>query len=327
MSDSVLMGAVVTPPVLFFVLGVLAAACRSDLEVPAAITRFLGLYLLLAIGFHGGVSLARTGVTVEVAVTLAAAAAAAALVPLYVFALMRRRLDAANAAAVAAAYGSVSAVTFITAGALLRSMQIEYGGHMVAAMAIMESPAIVVSLALLRRADPGARQTADLSAGALVRDAFLNGSVFLILGSLVIGLVTGDQGWQEISPFADHIFKGMLCIFLLDMGMMAARQAGALRQAGWLLPVSAVGLPIANALAGLAAAWALGLAPGDAVLFIVLCASASYIAVPAAMRLAAPTANPSIYVGMALGITFPFNILVGLPVYLALVRWLWAGWA
>jgi uncharacterized protein len=319
-ETAALIDAVVAPPVLFFVLGTIAALSRSDLEVPHAITQFLGLYLLLSIGFHGGVSLRRTGVTPEVAATLGAAAIAAAVVPLFAYALFRRYLDPSNAAALAAAYGSVSAVTFITAGALLRSLGIDYGGHMVAAMAIMESPAIIVALVLLRRAQPGSQLTTHLSVGELLRDAFLNGSVLLIIGSLLIGLITGDQGWQEISPFADHIFKGMLSVFLLDMGIVAARQARELGRAGWALPACGIALPLVNASMALLVSWLLGLSVGDAVLFTVLCASASYIAVPAAMRLAIPSASPSIYVGMALGITFPFNIVVGIPLYLAAAR-------
>ncbi len=322
MDASLLVGNLLSPPILFFALGVLAVLVRSDLEIPQPIAKFLSLYLLLAIGVHGGHALHESGVTTGVLLSLGAAVLMAVVVPVYSFFLLRLKLDVHNAAAVAATYGSVSAVTFITAGAYLRSAGLEFGGHMVAALALMESPAIVVGVLLLRTFDDG-RGEPRAHVGHLVREAFVNGSVLLILGSLVIGYVSGDEGWTAVAPFADGIFKGMLSFFLLDMGLVAARRLRDLRAAGWWLPVFGVAAPLANAAAGIGLAALLGFTPGDAIMFAVLCASASYIAVPAAVRLAIPEANPTLYVSMALAITFPFNIVIGLPLYLGVVRALW----
>lgn len=322
MDASLLLGNLLSPPILFFALGVLAVLVRSDLEIPQSIAKFLSLYLLLAIGVHGGHALHESGITPAVLISLGAAIVMAMVVPVYSFFLLRLRLDVHNAAAVAATYGSVSAVTFITAGAYLRSAGLEFGGHMVAAMALMESPAIVVGVLLLRAFDEAGGEP-RASVGHLIREALVNGSVLLILGSLVIGYISGDEGWTAISPFADGIFKGMLSFFLLDMGLVAARRLRDLRAAGWWLPAFGIGAPLLNAAVGIGLAALLGFAEGDALMFAVLCASASYIAVPAAVRLAIPEANPTIYVSMALAITFPFNIVVGLPLYLGAIRALW----
>ncbi|MCU0256808.1 MAG: sodium-dependent bicarbonate transport family permease, partial [Vicinamibacterales bacterium] len=211
---------------------------------------------------------------------------------------------------------------FITAGAYLRSAGLEFGGHMVAAMALMESPAIVVGVLLVRAYAP-AQGESRAAIGHLVREAFVNGSVLLILGSLVIGYASGDDGWTDVAPFTDGIFKGMLSFFLLDMGLVAARRLRDLRQAGWFLPAFGVAAPLLNAAVAIGLAGLLGFAPGDALMFAVLCASASYIAVPAAVRLAIPEANPTLYVSMALAVTFPFNIVVGLPLYLGVIRATW----
>ena len=312
-----------SPPILFFALGALAAGVRSDLEIPQPIAKFLSLYLLLSIGLHGGHELHASGFDAHVGAGLGAAVLMALLVPVYTFYLLRLKLDVHNAAAIAATYGSVSAVTFVTAGALLQNAGIPFGGHLVAALALMESPAIIVGVLLMRLHLPR-RSRGPLGLSHLVRDACFNGSVLLIVGSLVIGLLSGDRGWEGVAPFADGIFKGMLSFFLLDMGIVAARRLGDLRAAGLWLPVFAVVVPLVNAGLGITLAAWLGFSQGDALMFSVLCASASYIAVPAAMRLAVPEANPSLYVPMALGITFPFNIIVGLPLYSAVIRALWS---
>jgi uncharacterized protein len=323
MTLQLLVDNLLSPPILFFALGVMAVAARSDLEVPQPIAKFLSLYLLFAIGLHGGHALAQSGVTIHVATSLGAALVMAVVVPVYSFYLLRLRVDASNAAAIAATYGSVSAVTFVTAAAFVQRVGIDFGGHMVAAMALMEAPAIVIGVLLLRtstRAVPG-RGAPPLA--ELLREACLNGSVVLILGSLVIGLVTGDRGWAGMQPFAGDIFKGMLAFFLLDMGILAARRLRDLRAGGWFLPAFALGMPLLNAALGVAVAYLAGLPTGDAIMFVVLCASASYIAVPAAMRLAIPEASPSLYVSLSLGITFPFNIVLGIPLYAWVVRTLW----
>ena len=324
MGFDLLLANLVSPPILFFFLGMLAVAARSDLDVPAAAAKALSLYLLLAIGFKGGVEIAHGGLGGEAGRALLGAAGLAVATPLLAFAALRRRLTRVDAAAVAATYGSVSAVTFITAVAFLQAADVPAGGHMVAALALMESPAILVGVALARR--PGAAADAGLvgpSWGPLLREACFNGSVFLLLGSLAVGATTGERGRAALAPFVDGLFKGALCLFLLDMGLVSARRLGALRRAGWFPVAFAIAMPLVAGTLALGAAWVLGLPRGDAFLLVVLGASASYIAVPAALRSALPEANPGLYLPMALAITFPFNILVGLPLYFATVSHFW----
>lgn len=313
------------PPILFFFLGMLAVFLRSDLEIPPPIAKFLSLYLLLAIGFKGGVGLYQSGIDQTVVVTIALAMLMASVVPLYSFFILRWRLGVADAAAIAATYGSISAVTFITATSLLVKLDIPYGGHMVAAMALMESPAIIIGVLFYRLfpiSDEGEGKS-EFSWSELLRDAFFNGSVLLLMGSLLVGALTGESGNQALQPFTGDLFKGLLAFFLLDMGLVAARRLRDLQKAGIFLVSFAILIPLLNAVLALGLAHWVGLPKGDALLFVVLCASASYIAVPAAVRLAIPEANPSLYVPMSLAITFPFNIIVGLPLYLQAVNYLW----
>ncbi len=318
----------VAPPILFFLLGMAATLLRSDLEIPTPVTRALSLYLLFSIGMHGGVELARAGFSTAVLVPLAAGVVASMVMPVGVYLLLRRRLGVENAAAVGATYGSISAVTFITAAGFLEARGVPYGGHMVAAMALMESPAILVGVLLARRAGiAAAGGPAAGAAGApgpsLLREAFLGGPVFLLLGSLLVGLATGERGWQAVAPFAHEPFRGVLCLFLLDMGLIAARRLDDLRRAGAALAVFAVAVPLVAAAGAILFAWVARLTPGDALLLCVLCASASYIAVPAAVRVALPGANPGLYLPMALAMTFPFNIAVGIPLYYGVIEALW----
>lgn len=312
-----------SPPLLFFFLGVAAAFVRSDLEIPTQVAKFLSVYLLFAIGFKGGVALAESPLDASVGLGLFAAIGLAAAVPVYVFFLLRRRLSAADAAAISATYGSVSAVTFVTAAAYLDSVGVAWGGHLVAAMALMESPAIIIGILLYR---VFGQQAADgrveaLDWGELLRESCLNGSVFLIVGSMLIGWITGSRGMEQIAPFVVEPFIGILCLFLLDMGLVAAHRIMDLSKARegvipWPTLVGfALILPLVNAVAGGSIALLLSMPEGDALLLTVLAASASYIAVPAAMRLALPEANPSLYLPMALAVTFPFNLLVGIPAY------------
>jgi hypothetical protein len=322
MDTTLILANLLNPPVLFFFLGLLAYFVGSDLEIPQPLSKFFSLYLLLAIGFKGGVELHKSGLTAAVGWTLGAAMLMAVLVPLWTFFVLRRRLDVPNAAAVAATYGSVSAVTFIAATAFLAQLGIDSGGHMVAAMALMESPAIVLGIVLARWLGQGTG--AAFSWPHLLRDALANGSVLLLCGALGIGLLTGESGGKSLAPFTSDIFRGMLCLFLLDMGLLSARQLGGIRALG-LFPVGfAVLVPLVNAAAGIGLAHFLGLGRGDALLFTVLCASASYIAVPAALRLAVPAANPGLYVTMALALTFPFNIILGLPIYMSVINRFWS---
>lgn len=320
MSTDLLVANLLSPPILFFALGLLAVFLKSDLEIPQPIARFLSLYLLFAIGFHGGGELRHSSLEAHVVWTLLAAIFMASLVPLYTYYLARLKMDVYNAAAVAATYGSISAVTFITADSCLKAMDLPYGGHMVAAMALMESPAIIIGV-VLARVYGKKKEDSEFQWQDVFKDAFLNGSVFLLMGSLVIGYITTDNGHQSLEVFSKDIFKGVLSFFLLDMGLVAARRFRDLKKLGWTPVVLGLGIPLISATIGLLICRLLNLSTGDSLMFIVLCASGSYIAVPAAMRLAVPEANPSLYVPMALAITFPFNILIGIPLYLKAIEW------
>ncbi|MCU0838789.1 MAG: sodium-dependent bicarbonate transport family permease [Rhodospirillales bacterium] len=313
------------PMTLFFALGFAAGLARSDLTIPEQIGKALSLYLMLAIGFKGGASMGAGGETAVLVGSLVAGLILSAAIPVIGFFLLRRtsRLDGMTAAAVAAHYGSVSVVTFVTAVGFLDIVGIAYQQFMVAVVAVMETPAIVVGLALAHRfadsapRDSGAR-TANLGRGHLLREIFLNGSVVVLVGAFVIGWITGKPGLARIEPFIGAPFAGVLCLFLLDMGLIASRQFAATR--GQLtLPVIgfALYMPLIGAALGLAAALVVGLDLGSATMLAVLAASASYIAVPAAMRIALPRANAAVYLTLSLAITFPFNILVGIPLYFA----------
>ena len=308
------------PPVLFFFLGMLAVWARSDLDLPQPVPKLLAVYLLLAIGFKGGVELNKSGLDAGVLTALGAALLVALAMPVWTFFLLRRRLGVANAAAIAATYGSVSAVTFIAATSLLTVLRVDYSGWMVAALALMESPAIIIGVLLARRFADG---KAAAHWGELLREALTNGSVFVLLGSLAIGTLTGETGHKALAPFTNALFPGVLCLFLLDMGLVSARRISASRELGATHIAFALTAPLAHAVLGIGIALALGLGRGDALLFTALCASASYIAVPAAIRHALPDASPGVYVPMALAITFPFNIALGLPLYFIIIKHLW----
>jgi hypothetical protein len=330
MDATLILSNILTAPILFFLLGMLATFVRSDLRVPEEVGKFLSLYLLLAIGLKGGVELAKNGVDAQVAAVLIAAVIGAAVIPLGAFFVLRLRLDVANAAAISATYGSISAVTFVTATDFLQAIGEPHSGYMVAAMALMESPAIVVGVLLARmlmpaeagaNGDDTAKQPSDW--GELAREAFLNGAVLVLVGSLIIGAVVGPEGFEGLKAFAAYPFKGVLCVFLLEMGLLAAKRVGDLKRGGPFLLSFAVLSPIVQAAIGIAVARAIGTSPGDALLLAILFGSASYIAVPAAMRLSIPQANPSLYVPMSLALTFPFNIALGIPLYMSVIRFLW----
>ncbi|MEJ1932640.1 sodium-dependent bicarbonate transport family permease [Nostoc sp. NIES-2111] len=313
MDGSLIVSNILNPPVLFFFLGMVAVFVKSDLEIPAPIPKALSLYLLFAIGFKGGVELIKSGVTQDVVLTLAAAMLMACAVPIYTFFILKLKLDTYDAAAIAATYGSISAVTFITASTFLGELGIRFDGYMVAALALMESPAIIVGLILVNLFTVDEKR--EFAWKDVLQEAFLNSSVFLLVGSLIIGFLTGEHGWQVLEPFTQGLFYGALTFFLLDMGLVAARRIKDLQKTGFFLILFAILIPILNAGIGLLIAKFIGMPPGDTLLFAVLCASASYIAVPAAMRLTVPEANPSLYVSTALAVTFPFNIIVGIPLY------------
>jgi uncharacterized protein len=323
MDFSLIISNFLNPPVLFFFLGMLAVLVKSDLDIPAPIPKLFSLYLLLSIGFKGGVELARSGITQPILITLAAAIVMSILVPIYTFFILRTRLDPYNAAAIAATYGSISAVTFITAGSFLDQLHIAYDGYMVAALALMESPAIIIGLILVNVFTDRSGDSESIQWSEVLQEAFFNGSVFLLIGSVAIGFITGEHGWQTLKPFTQDMFYGVLTFFLLDMGLVAAKRIQDLQKSGVFLISFGTLIPLLNATIGIFLAKAISLSSGDALLFAVLCASASYIAVPAAMRLTVPEANPSFYISAALAITFPFNILLGIPLYEYGITLLW----
>ena len=325
------MQSILDPAILFFVFGILAGALKSNLEIPPQISRFLALYLLMALGLKGGFALAKSGLTSEVTISLACAVALAVIVPAMGYGLLRRFLNGFDAAAIAATYGSVSAVTFITATQYLDSRGLSYGGHMAAAMALMESPAIIMAVLLANLVRQREMADAGKAAGGIsaapnsamhrvsirriLHESFTDGAQLLLLGAMAIGIVTGETGRTAMQPFTGDLFKGMLSFFLLDMGLLAARNMGELRgKSPWLLAY-AIGGPLAHAGLALVLSVALGISQGNGALLMVLAASASYIAVPAVIRQAITEANPSLYFGMSLGLTFPFNILIGIPLY------------
>jgi len=310
------MSSFLDPAILFFVFGIVAGSLRSNLEIPPQVSRFLSLYLLMALGLKGGFALAKSGLTGEVALTLGAALLLAFVVPAIGYLLLRRFVSGFDAAAIAATYGSVSAVTFITATQYLELRGLPYGGHMAAAMALMESPAIVMAVVLANRVRK--QQTAGAPShglGKVLHESLTDGAQLLLLGAMVVGLLSGDAGEKAMKPFAGDLFKGMLAFFLLDMGLLAARNVGQLRGRSPLLLAYAIGAPLAHAALAFALGRALGIQPGNLALLMVLAASASYIAVPAVVRHAIPEASAPLYFGLSLGLTFPFNILLGIPLY------------
>ena len=314
------------PAILFFLFGAFAGAVKSNLEIPPQISRFLSLYLLMALGLKGGFALHKSGFTSEIGFSLGLAVFLAIIIPIFGYWLLRRRLNTFDAAAIAATYGSVSAVTFITATQYLDQFQIEYGGHMAAAMALMESPAIILAIILANKAR--ATQSADLktkqeatSISKILHESFTDGAQLLLLGSMLVGLVSGDAGQKLMAPFSIDLFKGMLAFFLLDMGLMAARNFGGLKGKPPITVLYAIGSPLFHALLALVLCKLIGLPLGNTILLMVLASSASYIAVPAVLRHAMPEVNPALYMGMSLGITFPFNIILGIPIYSVIAKY------
>jgi len=327
------------PAILFFVFGVLAGAVRSNLEIPPAIAKFLSLYLLMALGLKGGFALAQSGLTPAIALSLSAAILMAFLVPALGYAFLKHRISRYDAAAVAASYGSVSAVTFVTAMQYLENAGLPFGGHMAVAMVLMESPAIImavllanalrhqtVSSASVQVSGSGVASLVSVgggsgpSLGRILHESFTDGAHLLLLGAMAVGFLSGESGKAMMQPFSGDLFKGMLAFFLLDMGLLVARNFQEARKASPVLIAYAVIGPVVHAGLALALAWLLALPVADAALLMVLSASASYIVVPAVLRYAIPEANPALYFGLSLGVTFPVNILIGIPAYTALAQ-------
>jgi len=305
------------PAILFFLIGIFAGLVRSNLEIPPQISRFLALYLLMALGLKGGFALAKTGFTLEVMEGLMAALFLATLIPWMGYQLLKRWVSAFDAAAIAATYGSVSAVTFITTVQYLDTHGIAYSGHMAAAMALMESPAIVMAVLFANAARRHANTTgaAKNSITEVLHESFTDGAQLLLLGAMWVGYVSGDSGKAMMAPFSIDLFKGMLAFFLLDMGLSTAKNFNHLKGTSPLLIAYGVLGPILHAGIAWVLGWGLGMSHGDAALLMVLAASASYIAVPAVVRYAIPEANASLYFGLSLGVTFPLNIIFGIPIY------------
>ena len=306
------------PALLFFFLGLFAVNVKSDLAIPQNSSKFISLYLLLSIGFKGGQELSHSTITDEIIWSLFFGVFLALIVPVYCYYILRLRLSVENSGAIASAYGSVSAVTFVTTISFLELSGIPFGGHMVAVMALMEAPSIIIGVLLISIYSKHKEKKTTMN--DLVHHSLTNGSVLLILGSLIIGYLANDAQAEGIKPFTTDIFKGFLAVFLLDMGITSGRNLKALIRKGWFTLSFAIIIPIIN---GCLVAVASGIfieEVGNRLLFSILAASASYIAVPAAMKLAAPKANPGLYLPMALGITFPFNITLGIPLYLCIIE-------
>lgn len=308
-----------SPAILFFALGVLAGCVKSDLSVPESISRYLSIYLMMAIGFKGGVAIAGTeAITSTLLLVLLAGVGLSFAQPFAAYGLLRltTRLDTPTQAAIAGHYGSVSIVTFVTAVSFLGQAGVSHESYVVAVLALMEAPAILSALFIAHRAAPETAASSRQSGGRLMREILTNGAIMLLLGSFVVGMLTGEAGMAKLEGFLVTPFQGVLALFLLDMGLLVARQLNQMR--AFSLGLAAFGLyaPLLGAGAGLVVAWLLGLDAGTGMLFMVLCGSASYIAVPAAMRLALPEAKAAIYLPLSLAITFPFNICLGIPLYL-----------
>ncbi len=318
------------PPVLFFLLGILAVLLKSNLEIPPQVSKFLSLYLLFDIGIKGGEELFHSGIDETVLKVMFTCIVCSFIIPFIAYRVLRWKLDIYDAGAIAATYGSISAVTFITASSFLDAHNIKFSGFMVAGMALMETPAIIAGLLIInfalaqsKKNDP-AHQHEKQSMSKVFHEACFNGSVVLLVGSLVIGFISGSSGEVELKPFVSDIFKGMLSLYMLDMGLVAGSRIASLKQSGVFLISFALLYPIVASVFGISAAALLGLSHGNAVLLTVLIASASYIAVPAAMRLAVPKANMSLLLPMSLGVTFVFNILFGIPLYDLVIGRIWS---
>lgn len=307
------------PSLLFFILGFIAIRLKSDLRIPENSSKFISIYLLFSIGFKGGQELAHSEFDLEIVWSIVLGIATAVLIPVYSFFILKRKLSVENSGAIAAAYGSVSAVTFVTTISFLELQNIPFSGHMVAVMALMEAPAIIVGVVLIRLYAKHQDNLKNHSLVKIVNHSFTNGSVLLIIGSLIIGFVASEQQAMGIKPFTTDIFKGFLAIFLLDMGISSGKKLKDLTKFGKFTFLFAIIIPLINGciMALISRFFLSGM--GDRLLLSILAASASYIAVPAAMKITVPSANPGLYIPMAIAITFPINITIGIPLYYQLI--------
>ena len=316
MEIQLLIDNLTNPALLFFFLGLLAVQVKSDLEVPPNSAKFISLYLVLSIGFKGGQELAHSSFDVEIVNSIILGLGLAITIPIYTFYILKKKFSISNAGAIAASYGSVSAVTFVTSVSFLEMEQIHYGGHMVAVMALMEAPSIIVGVLLISLYNK--KQKTSIT--GVLKHALTNGSVLLILGSLLIGFNASEAQAQGIKPFTTDIFKGFLAVFLLDMGITSGKKLSSFLKNGWFALIFAIVVPLVNGCLIAILSDFITSSQGDRFLLAILAGSASYIAVPAAMKFAAPKANPGLYLPMALAITFPINITIGMPIYLSLIH-------
>ena len=316
MNTALLLDNLTSPALLFFLLGIIAVQLKSDLEIPPSTSKFISLYLLFSIGFKGGQELSHSTYSMEIIWSILFGILIATAIPIYTFFILKRKLSAENSGAIAAAYGSVSAVTFVTAIAFLEAQKIDFQGHMVAVMAFMEAPAIVVGVILISLF----KKDNQIDLKSIAKHSFTNGSVLLILGSLVIGMITSSHQAEGIKPFTTDLFKGFLVIFLLDMGIISGKKLNDFIKNGWFTLFFAILIPLFNGCLVAVLSQVVTDQVGNRFVFAVLAASASYIAVPAAMKIAVPKANPGLYLPMALAVTFPFNITLGFPIYYYFIR-------
>lgn len=319
MDFNLLLENLTNPALLFFVLGILAVYLKSDLEIPQNSSKFISLYLLFAIGFKGGQELSRESYTAEIGWSMVLGLLISVSIPLYAFFILKRKFSVFDAGAIAAAYGSVSAVTFITAVTFLESQEMKLHGHMVAIMALMEAPAIIVGLLLISLFNKDEHDR--IQKRSALRHSFTNGSVLLIVGSLLIGYFANAKQAEGIKPFTNDLFKGFLAIFLLDMGVTSGRKLKAFFSFGWFPVLFGLIIPLVN---GCVVAVLSSLVTEDVAnrfIFAILAASASYIAVPAAMKISVPKANPGLLLPMALAVTFPLNITIGMPIYFMMAQY------
>lgn len=320
MDIHVLIDNLTNPALLYFFLGIIAVQLKSDLLIPENSSKFISLYLLLAIGFKGGQELSHSAFSMEILWSLLFGLTLAIVVPLYTYFILRRKFNVENAGAIAAAYGSVSAVTFVTTISFLELEQIAFSGHMVAVMALMEAPSIMVGLLLMTFYKKSKKGEEIVPMKKVIHHALTNGSVLIIIGSLFIGFMASEAQAEGIKPFTTDIFKGFLAVFLLDMGLTSGRKLSDFIKKGRFALLFAIIIPIINGSLVAVISGLITESVGNRLLFAILAASASYIAVPAAMKIAAPKANPSLYIPMALAITFPFNITLGMPLYLYIIN-------
>ncbi|BFM41361.1 sodium-dependent bicarbonate transport family permease [Flavobacterium sp. CFS9] len=318
MNLNLLLENLTNPALLFFVLGIIAVYLKSDLEIPKNSSKFISLYLLFAIGFKGGQELSHEAFTSEIVWSMLFGIFISGIIPVYTFFILKRKLNVYDAGAIAAAYGSVSAVTFVTAVSFLESQQLALHGHMVAIMALMESPAIIIGLVLISFFNKD--KTSSIQKRSALKHSLTNGSVLLILGSLIIGYLASEKQAQGIEPFTNDLFKGFLAIFLLDMGITSGQKMKSFFSFGWFPFLFAILIPLLNGCVFAVLSSFVTVDITNRFVFAILAASASYIAVPAAMKITVPQANPGLFLPMALAVTFPINITIGLPLYFLIVQ-------